>query len=125
MACDGSGGLSEEALNDGREHQAQACSPASPGSLNPRAVSVLLSHWTNEEVQRHAFSRSRSHSSMRWHEIQTQLCLPVLIYSPLVQGSTSPPKNVGVTKPGGVGGEQLGSWGEQVCGSLGTTSLKR
>ena len=70
-------------------------------------------------------SAAHGHTALCVGMIQTQLCLPVLIYSPLVQGSTSPPKNVGVTKPGGVGGEQLGSWGEQVCGSLGTTSLKR
>ena len=102
----GQGGLSEEVTYGSPEGRKGALRtrPAtlqSTVSLNPPARWVSLSRCTDEEAQRHALTCSRSHSSMCWHEIQTQLCFPVLGYSPLAQKSTSPPKNVDVTKPGG------------------------
>lgn len=91
----------------GNTRQRPAARP-SPGSLNPQPgwccspVALPPTGLMRKFRDMHS-AAPRSHSSMRWHEIQTQLCLPVLIYSPLVRESTSPPKNVGVTKPGGVG----------------------
>lgn len=62
----------------GRSTMHNACNLACIVSINPPARWVLLSHFTNEEAQRHALTCSRSHSCKCWHEIQTQLCLPAL-----------------------------------------------
>ena len=110
MACDGSEGLSEEALNDGREHQARACSPASPGSLKPPAGSVSLSHWTDVEVQRHAFSSSRSHSSMRWHDSNPALP-PSPHLLPTSSGEYKSTQECGCHKAWGGGGRAAGVLG--------------